>query len=64
MKVYEVFPPESGKADELRWSHSGRFWNAAGAIFRVSADDRRSLGQARVEILDGELDDVSYYAHP
>jgi len=24
IKIYEVFPPESGRADVLRWEHDGR----------------------------------------
>ena len=59
VKIYEVFPEESGQEDELRWQHDGRFWNAAGSTFRV-VDSRRELRGAGVEVSDFNVEDSPY----
>lgn len=35
VKLHKVFPVESGRDEELRWSHDVRFLNAAGTVFFV-----------------------------
>ena len=61
VKIYEVFPPEENRDDELRWSHNGRFWNAAGASFLISDESRRSLGDASVVVEnDNYMSDSPY----
>lgn len=53
VNVYEVYPPETGRGEELRWSTDGAFLNAAGAEFAVTEEDgRRSLSQNEVDITE------------
>lgn len=57
--VYEVFPSENSREDELRWRHAGQFWNAAGSTFRV-VDGRRELRDAGVEVGEVNLAESPY----
>ena len=51
VKVYEVYPSETGLQEELRWSTDGTFLNAAGAEFSVTDEaGRRSLAHKGVDI--------------
>jgi hypothetical protein len=50
VNVYEVYPLETGRGEELRWSNDGTFLNAVGSFFTVTEDDdRRVLSQNEVD---------------
>lgn len=58
--IYEAFSEESGRDDELRWQHSGQFWNAAGSSFSVVDNSRRELKGSGIEVVQLDLEHSPY----